>query len=489
VQIVRSSGILLHITSLPGKEGIGTLGKKAFEFIDFMEEAQQKYWQILPTGPTGYGDSPYQTFSAFAGNPLLIDLEKLYEDGLLSKDQIGNIPVADPSVINFGDLINIKLPLLRTAFSNFSQTPEFEEFCKKEIYWLEDHSLFMALKNKFQGRSWLDWDKAYKLRDRSALDTSEIELKSEIELQKFLQYIFFKQWNEVKTYANQKGISIIGDIPIFVAMDSSDAWAENKIFQFDDDLNPLAVAGVPPDFFSATGQLWGNPLYNWEYLRITDFDWWKKRFAASLDIADLIRVDHFRGFSGYWSVPFGEENAINGKWISAPGIELFETLQHSFEDLPVIAEDLGVITDDVVELRDKFNFPGMKILQFAFGSGPDNPFLPHNFTENCVVYTGTHDNDTTCGWFKKLPTKNKEEVLNYLQTDGSSISWEMMEAAWRSKAILAVAPMQDLLELDSSARMNTPASMGTNWQWRLLPENLSIDLARKIRDLTWKYKR
>jgi len=489
VNIERSSGILLHITSLPGNTGIGTLGKNAFQFIDFLDEAQQKYWQILPTGPTGYGDSPYQTFSAFAGNPLLIDLEKLCESDLLSSDQITGLPVADPSKVDFGELINIKLPLLRIAFNNFSESQEYLKFCDKENYWLEDFSLFMALKNKFQGRSWLNWEKEFKLRDKNTLNNSAIELKNEIDFQKFLQYIFFQQWMDVKNYASQKGISIIGDIPIFVAMDSCDAWTENKIFQFDNDLNPVAVAGVPPDFFSESGQLWGNPLYNWEYLQETNFDWWKKRFKASLEIADLIRVDHFRGFSGYWSVPFGEKNAIKGKWIDAPGIELFEALQNQFEHLPVIAEDLGVITDDVVQLRDKFNFPGMKILQFAFGSGSDNPFLPHNYIENCVVYTGTHDNDTTSGWFSKLPVKIREDVLNYLQTDASNISWKMIETAWRSKAVLAVAPMQDFLELDSSARMNTPASMGANWQWRLFPENLNIDLARKIRDLTWEHNR
>ncbi|KQC07690.1 MAG: 4-alpha-glucanotransferase [Candidatus Cloacimonas sp. SDB] len=489
MNLTRSGGILLHLTSLPGATGIGTLGKNALEFIDFLEQAQQKIWQILPTGPTGYGDSPYQTFSAFAGSPLLIDLDELCTEGLLEKSQIPDQVDQESTKIDFGELNNAKYPILKRAFQNFSPTPEFADFCRKEAYWLEDYSLFMALKNKFQGVSWLDWDKKFKFRDKAALEQSRNDLKTEIELQKFLQFTFFKQWQKIKAYAGKNNISIMGDIPIFVAMDSSDVWAHNEIFQFDENLNPLALAGVPPDYFSDTGQLWGNPLYNWESLKNSDFDWWKNRFAAILDTTDLVRLDHFRGFAGYWSVPFGAENAVKGEWKTAPGNELFTALKNSFGDLPVIAEDLGVITDDVIELRDKFGFPGMKVLQFAFGSGPDNPFLPHNFSENCVVYTGTHDNDTTLGWYQKLPENIKNEVLDYLDSPEPEINWKMIEAAWKSKAALAIAPMQDFLGLDSSARMNMPSSLGSNWQWRLIKKDLDLKLARKIRDLTWKYDR
>jgi 4-alpha-glucanotransferase len=489
VKLTRSSGVLLHISSLPGITGIGTLGKNTFEFIDFLSESYQKYWQILPTGPTGYGDSPYQTFSAFAGNPLLIDLEKLVSDGLLERSQIILPDHFDPHRVDYGPLINWKIPLLRTAYRNFHPDPHFDEFCLKEADWLEDFSLFMALKDRFQGDSWLNWDPRIKRRETVALERFTEELQLEINFHKFVQFIFFRQWQEVKSYANEKDISIIGDIPIFIAMDSSDAWANNEMFQFDDKLNPSAVAGVPPDFFSATGQLWGNPLYNWDNLQKSGFNWWKKRFKASLEIADLIRVDHFRGFAGYWSVPYGEKTAINGEWKNAPGIELFNSLMQEFEQLPVIAEDLGVITDDVIELRDKFDFPGMKILQFAFGTGRDNPFLPENYIENCVVYTGTHDNDTIKGWFQKLSDPVKMEVCNYLNCDGSEINWDLIRAAWRSKAALAVAPMQDFLGLDSTARINTPASMGSNWQWRSGKEDLTMDLARILRDITWEFER
>jgi len=371
VTLTRASGILLHITSLPGELGIGTLGKHAVEFIDFLQEADQKYWQILPLGPTGYGDSPYQTFSAVAGNPLLIDLQELVESSLLSKDQLIHPPVTDHTRIDYGSLINWKTGKLQIAFRNFHETADFLNFCEKEKFWLDDYSLFAALKIKFQGDSWLNWETPYKKREPLLLEKAASELQNDILYQKFLQFIFYQQWEKIRSYARQNNIAIIGDIPIFVAMDSSDSWAENEIFQFDTKLIPQAVAGVPPDFFSATGQLWGNPLYNWDHRKETGFSWWEKRFKASLKLTDLVRVDHFRGFAGYWSVPFGEDNAINGKWISAPGEELFTSLRSKLGNLPVIAEDLGVITDDVIALRDKFEFPGMKILQFAFGFWPD----------------------------------------------------------------------------------------------------------------------
>lgn len=489
MELERSSGVLLHITSLPGRSGIGTLGKNAYQFIDFLEEAYQKNWQILPTGPTGYGDSPYQTFSAFAGNPLLIDLQKLVDIGLLQQDQISLPAQLEGVRIDFGALINWKIPILKIAFTGFQETAEYKAFCNKQAFWLEEYAMFMALKQKFNGKSWSNWEKSYKFRETDALSKARNELDSEIKFQKFLQFMFFQQWQELKTYIKAKGISVIGDLPIFIAMDSADAWAKHEIFQFDQQLNPTAVAGVPPDYFSETGQLWGNPLYNWESLQENDFKWWKERFRASLAIADLIRVDHFRGFAGYWSVPYGEENAVRGKWIKAPGVSLFQSLQQEFAELPIIAEDLGVITEDVVELRDKFGFPGMKILQFAFGTGPENAYLPENYQENCVVFTGTHDNDTTVGWFRKLPDNLKKDVCDYLKTDGSNIHWDLIRTAWRSRANLAITPMQDLLGLDSEARMNTPANLGDNWQWRLRETDLNLELAHKLRDLTWECDR
>ena len=485
----RSSGILLHITSLPGKFGIGSLGNEAFEFIDFLSEAGQKIWQILPTGPTGYGDSPYQTFSAFAGNPLLIDLEELHTEGLIEHNHLDLLEESNNEQVDFGRVIKFKYKILRIAYENFKTTNEYESFCEQEKYWLDDFSLFMALKQHFEGKSWKEWDKKLKTRDLSVLEDYRDKLKENINFNIFLQYIFFKQWEKVREYANSRNIKIFGDLPIFVAFDSSDAWSNPDIFLLDEEKNPIVVAGVPPDFFSETGQLWGNPLYNWEVLEKKDFKWWIQRVKAALKLVDIVRIDHFRGFAGYWAVPYEEKTAIKGTWEKAPGKKLFTILQNKLGELPIVAEDLGVITDDVTELRDSFNFPGMKILQFAFGSGADNPFLPHNFTENCVVYTGTHDNDTTLGWYKKLPEKEKNYLLEYLQFDGKNICWKLIETAWKSKADIAIAPMQDFLCLDSYARMNTPAVASGNWQWRVKKDQLNFELAKRIRNLTWDSNR
>lgn len=480
----RSGGIILHITSLPGKYGIGSLGKNAFEFIDFLSDAGQKIWQILPLGHAGFGFSPYQTFSAFAGYPLMIDLDDLVAEGLISKKEISAYPEREADRVNYKKIIDFKTKIFKHSFKNFTSTNEFDLFCNKKSTWLEDYSLFVALKQNFGNISWCNWDKLIKLRDPDKLEEMREQLKKEIFYHKFLQFFFFKQWQKVKNYAQKKGIKIFGDIPIFISFDSADAWTKPEIFQFDEDRNPIKVAGVPPDFFSKTGQLWGNPLYNWLELEEQDFAWWIKRFQAILELVDIVRIDHFRGFAEYWAIPAGEKTAINGKWEPAPGKKLFENIQKKMGELPVIAEDLGIITDNVIELRDRFNFPGMKILQFAFDSDLNNPYLPHNYPENCVVYTGTHDNDTTLGWYKKLDEKQRKRVDEYLNYKTIDICWQMIETAWKSKADIAIIPMQDLLGLDSSARMNTPGTSSGNWMWRVRKDQLNMQIAKKLRTLT-----
>lgn len=485
----RSSGILLHITSLPSRFGIGDLGKSARNFIDFLKKSSQKYWQILPLGPTGFGDSPYQTFSAFAGNPLLIDPIQLIENGLLSNDDISESLSFPNDYVDYGVVIKYKDTLFRKAFSNFNMGHEIQKFSQKMSYWLDDYALFMAIKQHNSGAPWNIWLPSIKRHLPAAIEHYKKKLSYDINYYKFLQFIFFKQWKQLKEYANKQGIEIIGDIPIFVALDSADAWSKYHIFQLDQEHNPIAVAGVPPDFFSETGQLWGNPLYNWDNLKEMQYRWWIERFKINHQLYDIIRIDHFRGFSGYWSVPIKEKTAKNGKWESAPGIDFFESINNQMGDLPIIAEDLGIITNDVVELRDKFNFPGMKILQFAFGSGDDNAFLPHNYPENCVVYTGTHDNATTEGWFKSAAKNEINHLLSYLEKEDSPISWQLIQLAWKSKAALAIAPLQDLLGLDDKARMNTPSIAGGNWQWRFTNNDLNYDLAKRLRNLTWECER
>ncbi|MCK8823459.1 4-alpha-glucanotransferase [Fuchsiella alkaliacetigena] len=492
----RSSGILLHPTSLPGKYGIGSLGKEAYDFVDFLIISEQKLWQIFPLGPTGYGDSPYQCFSAFAGNPLLISLEELKKMGLLTSDDLENSPDFAKGSVDYGAVIDFKYPLLRKAFIEFNSSAssagraKFAQFCAREAEWLEDYALFMALKNHFGGQSWTEWEDKVKFRSPEALDYYRNELAEEIEWQKFMQYLFFQQWMELKAYANRNGVQIIGDIPIFVAFDSADAWARPELFQFDKHRQPLKVAGVPPDYFSATGQLWGNPLYDWEELKSEDYQWWIDRFSSLLELVDIIRLDHFRGFESYWAVPYGEETAINGTWEPGPGGEFFTQLEVELGELPIIAEDLGVITEEVEQLRDDFDLPGMKVLQFAFDSGEDNNYLPHNYPQNSVVYTGTHDNDTTLGWYNSLPAGDREYVQQYLNFEGSEdICWQLLRAAWSSVAVMAIAPLQDLLALGSEARMNTPGITAGNWQWRYQASQLESGVGDKLRELTRIYHR
>lgn len=487
----RSSGIICHITSLPGEYGIGTLGKQAFEFVDFLLQTGQKLWQILPLGPTGYGDSPYQCFSAYAGNPLLISLEQLRKDAWLSIAELDTSTEFNNEKVDFGKLIKHKIPLLKKAFERFETSVEsidkvkFQDFCLRNEKWLNDFALFMALKSHFGGVAWVNWDSDIRLRKENALTQYTNELKDEINFHKFIQYIFFKQWLELKSYANNNGIKIIGDIPIYISSDSADAWTHSDLFMFDKERQPIEVAGVPPDYFSETGQLWGNPIFNWKKLKETNFAWWIERIKANQTLFDIIRIDHFRGFEAYWSIPFGEETAINGHWVKAPGKELYETIKKELGDIEIIAEDLGVITPEVEDLRDQFNLPGMKILQFANYSNGNDEYLPHNYPKNCVVYTGTHDNDTTISWYKNLDESEKEKVNNYLLSDGNKMNWSLLRAAWSSVADIAIAPLQDILGLDSEGRMNTPGVAAGNWNWRFLDGDLKkIINEDKLKKLT-----
>jgi 4-alpha-glucanotransferase len=488
----RSSGILLHPTSFPSRFGIGDLGLEAYNFIDFLKESSQQYWQVLPLGPTGYGNSPYACYSAMAGNPQLISPEQLQEQGLLTEDDFANLPGFDSSKVEFEQIAPIKIDLLKKACENFQtkatplQQKEFAGFCQTKAYWLDDYALFMALKDTHGGSSWHTWEPEFAKREPQAIDQAQRQLTAQIFFHKFIQFEFFRQWSKLKTYANMSGIDIIGDIPIYVAHDSSDVWANPNIFCLDEETGePALMAGVPPDYFSATGQLWGNPVYNWEELEKQDFQWWLGRFQAMLDYVDVIRIDHFRGFEAYWAVEQGEETAVNGEWLKAPGEELFETIKQKLGVLPVLAEDLGVITPEVEALRDNFEFPGMKVLQFAFGSDPANPFLPFNYPRNAVVYTGTHDNDTTVGWYNQASDWEKQNLLLYLgciSPDG--IHWDLIRLALSSIANQAIIPLQDILGLGTEARMNFPSVAEGNWGWRYQPEALTEELSQKLKVLT-----
>ena len=493
----RSSGILLHPTSLPGKYGIGSLGKEAYKFVDFLKKANQKLWQIFPLGPTGYGDSPYQCFSTFAGNPYLIDFDLLIEQNLLTEEDLRDVDFGgNEEYIDYGAIYNQKYPLLRKAYDNFKANGndylkgKLDAFKAENNDWLNDYSLFISLKNHFNGLPWTEWPHDIKVREEAAVSKYREELADDIEYNNFIQCLFFTQWDNLKKYANDNGIKIIGDIPIFVAVDSSDAWANPEIFLFDPELKPVKVAGVPPDYFSATGQLWGNPLYDWDKLKELNYKWWVDRVRANLSTCDIIRIDHFRGFEAYWAVPYGDDTAINGQWVKGPGINLFNKIKEELGELPIIAEDLGLMTQGVIDLRDATGFPGMKILGFAFDSEEENDYLPHTYTKNCVVYTGTHDNDTLIGWFTKAKEKDKQFARDYLnsQTD-DNIHWDAIRGAWSSVANMAIAPIQDFLGLGSEARINTPGVASGNWQWRLKDGVLTDELAEKIAKFTKVYSR
>jgi 4-alpha-glucanotransferase len=488
----RSSGILLHPTSFPSRFGVGDLGLEAYRFIDFLKESYQQYWQVLPLGPTGYGNSPYMCYSAMAGNPLLISPEKLLEDGLLQEEDFANLSGFPLEKVDYQQATPIKIGLLKKACENFKvnalpiQQREFTGFCNSKAFWLEDYALFMALKDANESASWHTWEPELQRRKPEALEQARRRLTEEIYYYKFIQFMFFRQWSELKTYANMSGVEIIGDIPIYVAHDSADVWAHPEIFCLDEETGEVALmAGVPPDYFSATGQLWGNPVYNWEALQRQDFHWWVQRFEAMLDYVDIIRIDHFRGFEAYWAVPQGEETAENGEWVTAPGEELFDVIKHKLGKLPILAEDLGVITPEVEALRDKYEFPGMKILQFAFGSDPGNPFLPFNFSRNAVVYTGTHDNDTTIGWYNQASDWEKRNLWLYLGCiSPEGIHWDFIRLALSSIANQAILPLQDILGLGTEARMNFPSVAEGNWEWRYQPEVLTTEIGSRLRSLT-----
>ncbi|MCX6251902.1 MAG: 4-alpha-glucanotransferase [Bacteroidetes bacterium] len=486
----RTSGILLHPTSLPGKYGIGTLGKEARKFIDFLVKAKQKYWQILPLGPTGFADSPYQCFSALAGNPLLIDLDLLAAEGLLDPLDLENARDFHDGPVDYGKVINIKYPLLRKASRVFhekagkKEKDSYYHFLESNSWWISDYALFMALKEYFGQKPWYQWDRPFKMKEEQALYPLFGILHEDIEFQKFIQFIFFRQWMSLKEYAHNHNIRIIGDIPLYIALDSVDAWANTDFFQFDSNKNPIAVGGVPPDYFSETGQLWGNPLYNWDRMRQDGYRWWINRIKANLTLYDIVRIDHFRGLAAYWAIPYGEKTAIRGEWITCPGKELLQAIRNELGDIPVIAEDLGVITPDVEDLRDSFGLPGMKILQFAFDSNEPSDFLPHNYTRNCVVYTGTHDNETVRGWYLNAKKEDKKYILDYLNTGGEELNWDLIRLAWASVAYTAIVPMQDVLDLGTEARMNFPGTTVSNWMWRTKPNQLTDQLAERLAHLT-----
>ena len=493
----RSSGILLHPTSLPGKYGIGSLGKEAYKFVDFLKKSNQKLWQIFPLGPTGYGDSPYQCFSSFAGNPYLIDFDLLIEQNLLTEEDLKDVNFGgNEEYIDYGAIYNQKYPLLRKAYENFKANgnkelkEKLETFKTENSSWLDDYSLYISLKNHFNGLPWNEWEDDIRTRKEAAINKYKAELANEIEYHNFIQFLFFTQWNNVKKYANDNGIKIIGDIPIFVAVDSSDAWANPEIFLFDPELKPVKVAGVPPDYFSATGQLWGNPLYDWDKLKELNYKWWVDRVKANLSTCDIIRIDHFRGFDEYWAVPYGDKTAENGTWCPGPRMDLFNAIKNELGELPIIAEDLGTMTQGVIDLREATGFPGMKILGFAFDSKEENDYLPHTYTKNCVVYTGTHDNDTLIGWFTKANEDDKQFARNYLNSrSDNEIHWDAIRGAWSSVANMAIAPIQDFLGLGSEARINTPGVASGNWQWRLKDGVLTDELAERIAKLTKIYSR
>jgi 4-alpha-glucanotransferase len=501
----RKSGILLHPTSLPGRFGIGDLGKEAHGFVDFLAGAGQRLWQVLPLGPTGFGDSPYQSFSAFAGNPLLISLERLVEDGLLERDEL-KPPAFAADAVDYGAVIAFKLPLLERAFHRFKERASpsarrpFSAFCRREGGWLDDYALFAALKEAHGGAAWHEWEEEIALRRPEALARARERMAAPIEARRFVQYQFFRQWAALKRHAARAGVEIMGDVPIFVALDSADVWAHPELFQLDENGKPTVVAGVPPDYFSETGQLWGNPLYRWDAMAKTGYRWWIDRLRATLAVVDVVRLDHFRGFEAYWEVPAGEETAVNGRWVKGPGDGLFEALRTALGRLPIVAENLGVITPEVEALRERFGLPGMAVLQFAFGGGdPDSDFLPHNYTRDRVVYTGTHDNDTTIGWWTSGAgdtTRTDEDAerertfaKKYLATDGWEIHWALIRAALASVADLAIVPLQDVLGQGSEARMNLPARAEGNWRWRFTAGALTPQIGDRLRDLTGIYGR
>jgi len=503
----RTCGILLHPTSLPGKFGIGDIGPQAYRFVDFMVETGQSHWQILPLGHTGYGNSPYMCLSTFGGNPYLISLEKLVDDGLLDVADIDNPPDFPRNRVDYGQAISYKMPLLAKSLEKFKEKSstkypdDFYIFSETNAFWLEDYALFMSLKEAHDGRVWTEWEEGAANRDLDALVQWRNRLADNIQFWKYLQYIFFEQWLALKTYCHAKGIRIIGDVPVYVAHDSAEVWAHRKQFHLDEQGNPLVVAGVPPDYFSATGQRWGNPIYRWDMMAKKGYRWWTDRFRTNFTLVDVVRLDHFRGFQAYWEIPATEPTAVRGRWVKGPAIALFNAVKEVLGDVPMIAEDLGIITPEVDNLREQFGFPGMRILQMAFGSDPKaGEYRPHNHIANCVVYTATHDHNTTVGWFTAEPgtqttqtaeevRKEREYALRYVGTDGSQIHWDFIRLVLGSVAKLAIYPLQDVLGLGPESRMNLPGTPQGNWEWRFSEDILSPDIGGKLRELTIVYDR
>ncbi len=500
MQFNRASGVLLHLTSLPSEYGIGDLGKEAYNFIDFLKKANQKLWQILPLNPPASGGSPYNCFSAFAGNALLISVDKLIEDGLLKVEEVTNVPNFAETKVEFSRVIKFKNELFLKAFNRFDELAEgygYTQFKEENEYWLSDFCLYMALKEQFDNRAWNRWDKDISFREKQAVERYQSKLVDKIRYQEFLQYIFSKQWSKLKNYANYNGIKIIGDLPIFVAHDSSDVWAHPELFDLGDEGNSRKVAGVPPDYFSKTGQLWGNPHYNWKRMQENNFLWWRKRFEKLLEQVDITRIDHFRGFEAYWEVDASEKTAERGKWIKAPGYELFSAVKQHLGNLPVIVEDLGFITPEVNKMKKKFGFPGMEILQFSFNKKTLLKLRPDGYEKHCVLYTGTHDNDTLLGWYRELKQSKNTRVLKILEKyygitngmSGEKVCWTLIEAVYKSKANFVIIPLQDILCLGNEARMNFPGTVSGNWLWRYKKGDITKEMEKNLALLTRKYER
>ena len=488
---MRGSGILMHITSLPGAYGVGTMGKQAYAFVDFLKKAGQSHWQLLPLNPTGYGDSPYQSCSTFAGNPYLIDLDTLVEEGLLEKSEITSVCWGDrEDRVDFGLLYENRFRVLRLAYRRFTDSEALDAFCRENSSWLPDFALYMALKDQNGGKPWDQWEDGLKHRDGDAIWNARQQLKDEIRYYSFIQYLFFRQWEALRAYANEKGIRIIGDVPIYVPLDSADVWTATELFQLDGDLKPTAVAGCPPDAFAEDGQLWGNPLYRWDAMEKDGYRWWVRRLEAAGQRYDIVRLDHFRGFEAYWSVPYGEETARNGQWIKGPGLPFVQTVQQQLPQLQLIAEDLGFLTQEVFDLRDGANLPGMKVLQFAFDSKEPSEYLPHTYIQNTVCYTGTHDNMTLRQWVESLPDEVAAYASAYVgQRESENLVWSVIRAAASCVSDLSVVQMQDYLELGGEARMNFPGTTSCNWVWRACDGYLTDSLAEKIRAMTVLYGR
>jgi 4-alpha-glucanotransferase len=503
----RASGILLHPTSLPGPFGIGDLGAGAYQFVRFLRDSCQHVWQLLPLGPTGYGNSPYQTFSAFAGNHLLLSLERLQAEGWLSADDLSRVPPFPPHRVEYDEVREFKQCLLWKAFETFrrtaapSQRDDLAAFSQHQAEWLDDYALFMALKEAHGGASWAAWERAIARHEPAAVTAWRKKLAARVEFHAFLQYQFFRQWQDLKAVCHQHGIRLFGDVPIFIAHDSADVWAHPELFYLDAAGNPTVVAGVPPDYFSRTGQLWGNPLYRWEVMAASGYAWWVQRLRTMREMVDLIRLDHFRGFEAYWEVPATEETAINGRWVKGPGAAFFEALHGALGELPIVAEDLGLITPEVRALRARFRLPGMRVLQFGFGGDPrTNEHCPHNYPRDCVVYTGTHDNNTSVGWLHEVEQSasrggpdpmqaERTAALKYMASDGQEVHWDMIRLALASVGKLAIVPLQDVLGLGQEARMNYPGKPEGNWQWRYAADLLTAERADRLREMTETYGR